>query len=453
MHSSTAIDPDALLAPVGAAVDELAVLAAEGRVRDLSHDQLSALVAGVRREQARLEAVLLTAVGEVDARGSHVHDGALSSGAWLRMRTNATPNEATGTVRTARVLRSGVLPETAAALAAGDISPQHARVITSGVADAPAAAVALIEREAVEAARSADVRAAAGVMKAFQHALDPDDADAAAVRRYERAGITLTPTLDGSLAITGTADEVSGATLATAVDAASPLLPGDRRTAARRRLDGLVAICRRYLASPDAPRTGRVGHPHVIVTVDAHTLAADASAAAPGRAAPDGSPKGSSNASMSGSPGATLSWIGRIAGSTARRLGCSSLATIVAIGPDGRVVEAGSQRRFFTAAAAPGHHRPRRRPLLRPVLRPAHHLGGRPSPDPGRAARSHHRRQRRPALRRAPPARPRGPLAARTAARRPLPAPTSRRQGHRPRSPSAGPQPSTAEPAHVVVSR
>lgn len=350
MHSTTAIDPDALLAPVGAAVDELAVLAAEGRVRDLSHDQLSALVAGVRREQARLEAVLLTAVGEVDARGSHVHDGALSSGAWLRMRTNATPHEATGTVRTARVLRSGVLPETAAALAAGDISPQHARVITSGVADAPAAAVALIEREAVEAARSADVRAAAGVMKAFQHALDPDDADAAAVRRYERAGITLTPTLDGSLAITGTADEVSGATLATAVDAASPLLPGDRRTAARRRLDGLVAICRRYLASPDAPRTGRVGHPHVIVTVDAHTLAADASAAAPGRAAPDGSPKGSTNASVSGSPGATLSWIGRIAGSTARRLGCSSLATIVAIGPDGRVVEAGSQRRFFTAA-------------------------------------------------------------------------------------------------------
>ena len=49
-------------------------------------------------------------------------------------------------------------------------------------------------------------------------------------------------------------------------------------------------------------------------------------------------------------PGGTLSWVGRIAGSTARRAGCDSLATFVTLGPDGSVVEAGTQRRFFTAA-------------------------------------------------------------------------------------------------------
>ena len=51
-----------------------------------------------------------------------------------------------------------------------------------------------------------------------------------------------------------------------------------------------------------------------------------------------------------GSPGGTLSWVGRIAGSTARRVGCDAHATYVTIGPDGSVIEAGSGRRFFTAA-------------------------------------------------------------------------------------------------------
>ena len=49
-------------------------------------------------------------------------------------------------------------------------------------------------------------------------------------------------------------------------------------------------------------------------------------------------------------PGGTLSWIGRIAGSTAGRVGCDSLATFVTIGPDGEIQEAGTSRRFFTAA-------------------------------------------------------------------------------------------------------
>ena len=49
-------------------------------MRDLSHDELGELVAAGRRVQARIDAALLAAVGEVDARGSFVHDGALSAG-------------------------------------------------------------------------------------------------------------------------------------------------------------------------------------------------------------------------------------------------------------------------------------------------------------------------------------------------------------------------------------
>ena len=77
---------------------------------ELTHDQLAALVTGVRRAGARLESVTLSAVGEVDARGTFALDGALTAGAWLRQTTRVTAGEAAGLVRTARVLRCGLLP-------------------------------------------------------------------------------------------------------------------------------------------------------------------------------------------------------------------------------------------------------------------------------------------------------------------------------------------------------
>ena len=252
----------------------------EGAVRDLSHEELGELVAAGRAVQARIDAVLLAAVGEVDARGSHVHDGALSTGAWLRSTVTVTPVEAAGAVRTARALRGGLLPGTAAALAAGEITARHAQVIADGIhtsssgghrGPAPAEAVALIEPEVLAVARTADTRAVGSVMAAFGHALDPDAADAAALRRWERRGLTLAPTPQATSVINGLADESSAAVLLAAIDAASPLVAGDTRTPAQIRLDALVGICRQYLEHPDAPRGGG-GHPHVIVTTDDQSL-------------------------------------------------------------------------------------------------------------------------------------------------------------------------------------
>ena len=60
---------------------------------------------GVRRAGARLESVTVSAVGEVDARGTFTLHGALTAGAWLRQTTRVTAGEAAGLVRTARVLR------------------------------------------------------------------------------------------------------------------------------------------------------------------------------------------------------------------------------------------------------------------------------------------------------------------------------------------------------------
>ncbi len=268
MCSTVQTSPVAAMAAVSDAAGALVDSLTGGTVGDLTHDQLGALVAAARAVQARLDAVLVEAVGEVGARGTFTLDGAVTLGSWLRQKTRLTPAQATGLATTARVLRSGILPATKAALAAGDLSGDHARVIATGIAGAPAGAVALIEPEVVHTATHADLRATAAVLRAFRHALDPDAADAAALARYERAGITLTPTLDGPLAIHGTADEVTGALLATAIDTAGPLVTGDTRTPARRRLDALADICRAYLADPDTPRRGGGGHPHLLITLD-----------------------------------------------------------------------------------------------------------------------------------------------------------------------------------------
>ena len=150
---------------VAAAVAVLVDSLAGGAVADLTHDQLSALVTGVRRAGARLESVTLTAVGEVDARGTFTLDGALTAGAWLRQTTRVTAGEAAGLVRTARVLRSGLPPATAAALAGGGLTGRHAGLIATAVADAPAGAVALIEPDAVAVASTADVAATANLMR------------------------------------------------------------------------------------------------------------------------------------------------------------------------------------------------------------------------------------------------------------------------------------------------
>jgi hypothetical protein len=96
----------AALAGVQSETGRLVGSLAGGAVRDLCHEELAGLAGAVRAEQARLESVLLTVIGEVDARGTFVHDGALTAGAWLRMVTRATPGEAAASVRTARTLRT-----------------------------------------------------------------------------------------------------------------------------------------------------------------------------------------------------------------------------------------------------------------------------------------------------------------------------------------------------------
>jgi Domain of unknown function (DUF222) len=104
----------------------------------------------------------------------------------------------------------------------------------------------------------------AELIRRFSHApQDPDAADVAALARYEKRGITLSRLPDGSVHIRGLADEVTGALLATAINAANPPVSGDRRSAAQSRMDAVADICRKHLGFPGAPMPGG-GHAHLI---------------------------------------------------------------------------------------------------------------------------------------------------------------------------------------------
>ena len=184
------LDSEALLGldPIMAGIEGFATELAVGVLHYASHQQLTDTAVALRAMAARLESMLLQVVHKVDVTSSYAAEGLLGPVPWLRMHTRMAPAEAGRCVRTAKALASGTLDATAAALAAGQIDPAHAHAIAAGVKDAPAGAVALIEPEALAAAREADPRAVSEVMARFAHALDPDDADAAALRRLERRG-------------------------------------------------------------------------------------------------------------------------------------------------------------------------------------------------------------------------------------------------------------------------
>lgn len=339
MWTTTGTGVAALQAVVSSTAGAVSAVRA-GALAGASAESLAGTLAEVRRVQAQLEWVALHVVREVDVSGSHVVDGALTPQSWLRQRARMSPGEATAQVRTARALGSGSLDATSHALSTGEIDPAHARLIARDALDAPAGAVSLIEPLALAAARESEPREVAEVMRAFRHALDPDAADEAAVRRYDRRGLSAATTLDGMVAGRFLLDPVLGSALLTALDAAAPLVNGDRRSSPQKRADALGDIVRHFLASADAPRTAGA-HPHVVVTKTRGPCAPQTGR----RPAGDGAAPTEASA---GSGGSTVSWVGLVPDSTAERVACDAQVTIVGVDTDGEARDVSTTRRFFT---------------------------------------------------------------------------------------------------------
>jgi len=175
-------------------------------------------------------------------------------------------------VRTARALFRGPLTQTATALTAGELSASHAAMLASSTQQLPDHTAMEAEPTLLDAARHLDPSQLRRVVANLQYSVDPDRADRAAQRRYERRGLWLTPTLDDMVAVGGQLDPEAGQTLLAALaPLARPAGAHDERSGSQRNADALTELARRSLEGGQLPRTGGV-RPQLSVIVDIHSL-------------------------------------------------------------------------------------------------------------------------------------------------------------------------------------
>jgi uncharacterized protein DUF222/HNH endonuclease len=175
--------------------------------------------------------------------------GALTTAAYLRDRLHMSANQAAQQVMLARQLDA--LPETAKALAAGEISYQHAAVIASCARKLGAEVVAPHEQTLVDCAKEVDPFSLGRVTEHLEHCVDPDGSLGFFEQQHERRTLQLHRHEDGMYTLRGIFDREGGALIATGLDAL--MKPGGRddfRSAGQRRADALVGKFRSGAESP-----------------------------------------------------------------------------------------------------------------------------------------------------------------------------------------------------------
>jgi hypothetical protein len=277
----------------------------------LTDNALTQQTLELQQAMDRLHGHWLRRLATVDARGAAGADQnqpAASTASGLRRRLRMGAGAAREAVRTARALFCGPLPQTAAALTEGAISPAHARVLAQGTRPLPDHRARAAEPVLLQAATRLDppqLRQAVGYLC---EVADPDRAAAAGQRRHDRQGLWLAPTLDDMVAVHGLLEPEAGQTVLAALEPlARPADANDPRSGGQRTADALAEVCRRALEGGRLPRAGGV-RPQLLVTVDHDSLL--------------GRP---------GAVGGDLGWAGPLDAEGCRRLACDGAVTRVLV--------------------------------------------------------------------------------------------------------------------------
>ena len=250
----------------------------------------------------RVQAEGLRRLRRFDNGEGYTTSGALSARAWLRWQLNLTVTAASKRVAISR--RLVALPLTEQALAAGDISYQHASLIAETASQLGDKFVAQAETILVNAAREVDPWRLLRTVGHLKHCLDPDGVLGDANEAHGRGSLHMSQTFEGMYRIDGWLDPEGGAVLNTALNSVmGPRLEGDNRMASERRADAAVELGRRQLDGGQLPEVGGQ-KPHLAVSVDMATLSKEP-----------------------GSMAAELEWSQPIPAETARRLACDAAIT------------------------------------------------------------------------------------------------------------------------------
>jgi hypothetical protein len=182
----------ARLVGLAAAVAELAA----DDPAEFGDGQVAAEFQALRRLADQLDGVCLRHLATVDARGAAGAEHGVraeSTAGWLRATLRMSPATAARQVRTARALYRGPLAVTAQALAAGEVSVEHATVLADTTHDLPPARVAEAEGVLVDAARRLDPGRLRRLTTHLREVIDPDAAENRARARLERRGCGCRP--------------------------------------------------------------------------------------------------------------------------------------------------------------------------------------------------------------------------------------------------------------------
>ncbi|MGH8900682.1 MAG: DUF222 domain-containing protein [Egibacteraceae bacterium] len=290
--------------------------------RDLStlgDAQLAADVAALTQVAARVAAERLRCVAAVAGRVPDPAVGAEQARRLLRAAGRASGGQAVREARLAVSLAGPGLEATAAALAAGRISPGQAEALVRAVRSHPEL-VAGAQDELVDLASRSDDRAFRELLADRCHAADPGPEEERACRQYaaRRFGLSLLP--DGMTRADGLLDPVGAALLGAALDAlAGPdpaTVPDElRRTREQRNADALVELARKALARTDELPCVAGLQPRATVFLTPEMLGEEPDASA-----------------------ARLDWAGTVCGAAARRVACDADVVRRRVTRDGRTV-------------------------------------------------------------------------------------------------------------------
>jgi hypothetical protein len=293
-------------------------------------------VQALYRQVERLGAVTARASAAFDAGGAWAADGARSAPAWLARRCHQPVTTVRRRVGLGRALRS--MPAVEAAWLAGDLAEAHVMLLAGARTPATAECFDRDESLLVAQAGSLGYASFARCLAYWRQLADPDGTDDTAAAQHRARRLHLSATFDGSWALDGVLDPVSGAVVATALGrieaelfsadwadararAGQAVSSADlARTPAQRRADALVEMARRAGA---VPAGARMPEPLFTVLVGYETFAgricelADRSVVA---------------------PGALAGWLGQ-----------GWVERVVFDGPD-RIRNVGVRRRIFTGA-------------------------------------------------------------------------------------------------------
>ena len=264
--------------------------------------QITDLATFISQAQGQLTRLAAT----LDTTGGAAEAGHKSASAFLRTQCGLAPGRAAAVVATGRGLRE--LEATEKALHAGVISFDQAQIIAqtaTGLGDA----ARLAEQVLLDHAPGLDTARLRQFADEVAYRADPGAAEEREKQRWDKRHLSFGLTLDSTGVLSGSCgDAVSYEIVRTAAEAFSPPAGQlDTRTAAQRRMDGLVAACKAALDGGSAPeRHGSA--PHITVLVKDETLAQAAAYAAAAHGA-DAAPGPVADASSGLAPGVSPSLI------------------------------------------------------------------------------------------------------------------------------------------------